>query len=215
MVSRLILMSLMLAMLSPSFASEAETPDLSGNWILVKSLSDDAQGKLQQALRKARRGDRRAGVTPPRGRVGGLPSGALATATPNKARQRNLGRFFWAATKIKIAQDLPAIEMIYDERFDRTIYTDGRGASISATGSKDQSINYSAWESKKLVVETTANNGTMTEERFSITKDKIPMLRIETTLRMEPLEDPVKAVRVYRPASVSEQQVLATVSKKK
>lgn len=176
--------------------NETSTPDFSGHWVLVEALSEDARSKLQEALHKSRGGRR--GPPQGAGRGGPLPIEAQITATPNKARQRNLGRLFWAAREIDIKQTLPLVNMLYDARYRREVYTDGRSNSISATGPKDQSVTYSVWENNQLVIETTENNGAVMVERFSFTKDDVPMLHIETNLRMTHLEEPVTVVRVYQ-----------------
>lgn len=138
-------------------------PDFSGDWLLNTKASDDPREKVKeaaQASRQARGGGRgMGGGSGGMGRGGGmgggrqgrgggmggggnLPSGELS-ALPAPAQELHV-----------IHQD-PML-LISDESDRRQrLFTDFRGASVSASGGLQQRVAVAGWEGAVLVVETT------------------------------------------------------------
>lgn len=125
-------------------------PDFSGDWLLNTKASDDPREKAKeaaQAPRQARGGGRGMGGGR-QGRGGGMGgSGGLSSG--------ELSALLAPAQELHISHQEPML-LIADESDRRQrLFTDFRGASISASGGLQQRIAVAGWEGAVLVVETT------------------------------------------------------------
>lgn len=131
-------------------------PDFSGDWVLNAKASDDPREKAKEAMQAPRQasggssgGKGRGGGMGAMGRSGGLSSGELSAL---------LAR----AQELHITHQDPTL-LIVDENDQRQrLFTDFRGASVSASGGLQQRVSVAGWEGEELVVETTMLGKKMT-----------------------------------------------------
>lgn len=129
-------------------------PDFSGDWLLNTKASDDPREKVKeaaQASRQARGGGRGMGggmCGGRQGRGGGMGgSGGLSSG--------ELSALLAPAQELHITHEAPML-LIADENAQRQrLFTDFRGASVSASGRLQQRVAVAGWEGAVLVVETT------------------------------------------------------------
>lgn len=142
-------------------------PDFSGDWLLNTKASDDPREKAKeaaQASRQARDGGRRMG------RMGGGPGGMGRGGGMGGGRQgrgggmggsdglssRELSALLALAQELHVIHQDPML-LIADESDRRQrLFTDFRGASVSANSGLQQRVAVAGWEGAVLVVETTA-----------------------------------------------------------
>lgn len=146
-------------------------PDFSGDWILNAQASDDPREKAREAMQASRRvrpGGRGMGGGPEgmtrgggmgggrQGRGGGMSGGgSLSTG--------ELSTLLPPAQELHVSHQEPML-LIADEN-DRCqrLFTDFRGASVSASGGLQQQVAVAGWEGEALVVETTMLGKKMTQ----------------------------------------------------
>lgn len=150
---------------APSAAAGAEQrskPDFSGDWALNAKASDDPLEKAKEAMQASRHargggrgsgrgggmgggmqdGRRGRGAAGGMGGGGGLSSGELAAlVTPSQ--------------ELHITHQDPMLLIIDEHGRRQHLFTDFRGASVSASGSLQQRVAVAGWEDGVLVVEAT------------------------------------------------------------
>lgn len=144
-------------------------PDFSGHWKLDAKASDDPLEKAREATQAARqasgggrgmgRGGGMGGKRQGRGASagmdgGGLPSGELAALLAPLA-------------ELHITQQDPMLLIADENDRHQRLYTDFRGASVSASGGLRQRVSIAGWEGGTLVVESTMLGGKLTQ-RYQI-----------------------------------------------
>lgn len=134
-------------------------PDFSGDWLLNTKASDDPREKAKeaaQASRQARGGARgmgsgsggMGGGRQGRGGAGGMGGGGGLSSG-------ELSALLAPAQELHITHEAPML-LIADENDQRQrLFTDFRGASVSARGGLQQRIATADWEGAALVVEMT------------------------------------------------------------
>lgn len=171
---------------SPSLASAADTTppalaaerpsrtDFSGHWILNAKASDDPQEKAREAMKAMQQekgGGRGMGG---QGRGGGMggghqgrgPSGGMSGR--GEMPSRELSTLMAPSEKLDITHEDPML-LITDENDQRQrIFTDLRGASVSASGGLQQRVSFAGWEGATLVVETTMAGGSRLVQNYQI-----------------------------------------------
>ena len=78
----------------------------------------------------------------------------------------------------------------------RRIYTDERATSVSAGGRGPSLVSVAGWEGDTLVVESTDDRGLRIVERY-VLDEEARELRVNTSVQLPRLEEPVEATRVY------------------
>jgi hypothetical protein len=165
---------------SPTPVVELQSkPDFSGLWILNTKASDDPQEKIKEAMKQARSAGRGVeGGSGGQGRGGGMGSGRQGRGSPEGMERRNkmpsgdMPSLIATAQKLDIAHKDPLL-LITDENARRqSIFTDFRGASVSANGDLQQRVTIAGWEGTVLVVKTTLSSGTKLIQNFQIDAPK-------------------------------------------
>ncbi len=174
-------------------ASAQSRPDFSGLWSIDADASDDPQKKIKQAMQamkqagggeRGMRGDSggqtraggKGGGHQGRGSAGGMggccgmPSGEIAALLS-------------APETLEITHDDPALLIVGGNHQRQRLFTDFRGASISAAGDPQQRVTVAGWEGVVLVVETTMNNGMRLIQRYHI-DGKTGRLRISSAAHL-------------------------------
>lgn len=135
-------------------AAPRTRPDLSGHWQLNAKASDDPMQKAKEALpspAQAGGGRRGMGGGMGGGRQGQRPGGGMG----NMPSPAELSAMLTVAQALRITHQEPLL-LIEDENGQRQrLYTDFRGASVSASGGLNQRVAVAGWEGAALVVETT------------------------------------------------------------
>lgn len=138
-------------------------PDFSGDWLLNTKASDDPREKAKeaaQASRQARGGGREMGRgSGGMGRGGGMGGGRQGRGGgmggSGGLSSGELSALLAPAQELHVIHQDPML-LIADESDRRQrLFTDFRGASVSAIGGLQQRVAVAGWEGAVLVVETT------------------------------------------------------------
>lgn len=147
-------------------------PDFSGLWSLNVESSDNPEEKrkeITKAMRQTRDGkrgmgsgsgghEREGGGGGAMGR--GMGRGAQGHMGGNAMRpSRELLTLIIAAEQIDIRHEEPMLLITAGSDQRQRLFTDFRGASVSASGGFQQRVSVAGWEGSSLVVETTLNSG--------------------------------------------------------
>lgn len=152
-------------------------PDFSGDWVLNAKASDDLQAKAKEVMQASRqtRGSVSGGMGRGggRGRGGGMGGGrqgrggAGGMGGGGGPSSSELSALLTPAQDLHITHQDPML-LIADENDQRQhLFTDFRGASVSASGGLQQRVAVAGWEGTLLVVETTMLGRKLTQ-RYQI-----------------------------------------------
>ena len=187
---------------SPTPVAEPQSkPDFSGLWVLNAKASDDPQEKIKEAMKQARSAGRGMGSGSGGQGRGGMGSGRQGRGSPEGMEGRNqmpsgdMSALIETAQRLDISHKDPLL-LIADENTQRQhIFTDFRGASVSANGDLQQRVTVAGWEGTVLVVETILRSGTKLVQNFQIDA-KTGQLMISTVSHL-PAMQPVSFHLVY------------------
>ncbi len=133
-------------------------PDFSGDWVLNAKASDDPREKAKEAMQASRQAS--GGGSGGKGRGGGMGGGRSHGGMGGMGgngglSSGELSALLAPAQELHITHQDPTL-LIADENEQRQrIFTDFRGASVSASGGLQQRVSVAGWEGEALVVETT------------------------------------------------------------
>lgn len=183
-------------------AKEAR-PNFSGHWQLNARASDDWMEKLKSAMgsMKGRSGGEmgRGG----RGGRGGGMKGQGRGGAEQMAHRRGADldeiRFPRTSKTLDIVHADPMLTVTDEDERVQRIYTDFRGASISASGSLQQQVTTAGWEHGTLVVETTANNGQRLIQSYRLEAESGRLVVLAEIL-IPQLPEPIRIRQLYEPA---------------
>lgn len=164
---------------SPSDAVPQARPDFSGLWSLDAAASDDPQEKVRDAMKAIRQasggghgaaggaGGQRGKGGMGGGRKGRGPSEAVGTGRA-ETPYGDLSTLIAVPVKLDITHDDPML-LVSDENDQRQrLFTDLRGASVTASGGLQQPVAFAGWEGDALVVETKMNSGLKLVQNYQI-----------------------------------------------
>jgi hypothetical protein len=153
-------------------------PDFSGLWFLNAKASDDPSDKAQaarQAIRQAKgSGHGMGGGSGGRGRGGGMGGGRQGRGSSagmggrGEMPSREIAALIATAEKLDISHQDPLLLVIDENDRRQRLYTDFRGASVSASAGAQQRVAVAGWEGAALVVETSLNNGSRLIQNYQI-----------------------------------------------
>ena len=153
-------------------------PDFSGLWFLNAKASDDPSDKAQaarQAIKQAKgSGHGMGGGSGGRGRGGGMGGGHQGRGSSggmggrSEMPSREISALIATAEKLDIAHEDPMLLVIDENDQRQRLFTDFRGASVSASGGAQQRGAVAGWEGAALVVETSLNNGSKLIHTYQI-----------------------------------------------
>ncbi|MCT8875896.1 hypothetical protein [Shewanella xiamenensis] len=128
-------------------------PDFSGDWLLNTKASDDPREKAKEAAQASRQA--RGGGPGGMGRGGGRQDRGGGMGGSGGLSSGELSAQLAPAQELHVIHQDPML-LIADESDRRQrLYTDFRGASVSASGGLQQRVAIAGWEGAVLVVETT------------------------------------------------------------
>lgn len=155
--------------------------DISGTWVINLEESDDPDRLVEKAIRSVG-GRARTEGKKGRGRYKGGPE-----------EQEIFDHLLYDET-LRITQDGTEIHIVYLEGFERRFYTDGRGRTVSASGSSSgdgQDFSFGGWSGNTLNVEAKPRDGGWTRESYTLDPAQN---RLHVTLTLKPLLFPVEVV---------------------
>ena len=164
-------------------AAPQSRPDFSGQWVLNAKASDDPQEKIREAMKTLQQakgggpgmgGGGRGGGMGGGGMGGGMSGGRQGRGSPDAMGGRGekpsgeLSALMVTAEKLDISHEDPML-LITDENGQRQrLFTDFRGASVSASGGLQQRVSIAGWENAALVVESTMPGGSRRVQNYQI-----------------------------------------------
>ncbi|MEJ2760081.1 MAG: hypothetical protein P8126_00695 [Gammaproteobacteria bacterium] len=169
----------------PLAAEQAEhkaIPAFAGDWVINPKLSQDTDAQVEKAIRAA-------GGRPDSG--GKKGKGRYRGGPPDQELYDRMA--YDDVLNIRI--DPLEVTFTYADGFKRTFYTDGRGRSVSATGTR-QDYSFGGWGRHKLYVEARPRDGGRTSEVYSLEAEGN---RLKAELHLKPLDFmvPIDIARVY------------------
>ncbi|MFA5243566.1 MAG: hypothetical protein WC392_14460 [Sulfuricella sp.] len=179
-------------------AAPQSRPDFSGQWVLNAKASDDPQEKIREAMKTLQQakgggpgmggggrgggmggggmggGGMGGGGMGGGGMGGGMSGGRQGRGSPDAMGGRGekpsgeLSALMVTAEKLDISHEDPML-LITDENGQRQrLFTDFRGASVSASGGLQQRVSIAGWENAALVVESTMPGGSRRVQNYQI-----------------------------------------------
>jgi len=154
-------------------------PDFSGTWRLDKASSDDPEAKLQEARELMRES---------RGMRGGMGGGfGRGNGGDMEARRQGGGRgvsrgmpvasasevrvLISSAEVLELSHADPMLLISVDGGPQQRLFTDFRGAAVSASSSVPQAVTTAGWEGDVLVIETTQDSKPTLLQRYHLRTD--------------------------------------------
>ncbi|WP_157606866.1 hypothetical protein [Sedimenticola selenatireducens] len=158
-------------------------PDFSGTWRLDKASSDDPEAKLQEAREMMRES---------RGMRGGMGGGfGRGKGGDMEARRQGSGRgrgrgasrgmpaasasevrvLISSAEILELSHADPMLLISVDGGPQQRLFTDFRGAAVSASSSVPQAVTTAGWEGDVLVIETTQDSKPTLLQRYHLRTD--------------------------------------------
>lgn len=154
-------------------------PDLSGTWRLDKAASDDPEAKMQEAremMRESRgmRGGMGGGFGHGKGgdmegrRQGGGRGASRGMPASSASEVRVL---ISSAEVLELSHADPMLLISVDGGPQQRLFTDFRGAAVSASSSAPQAVTTAGWEGDVLVIETTRDSKPNLLQRYHLKTD--------------------------------------------
>lgn len=152
--------------------------DLSGSWLLDTEASDDPEKRIREAMKSMMQagggGRGMSGGSPGRGRGGGMGGGqqgrgpAGGMGSRGQRPQAELAALATTSPSLEITHEDPMLLIVHEGSRTQRLYTDFRGATVSANGGLDQRVTVAGWEGAVLVVETITNGGLRLIQRYQM-----------------------------------------------
>ena len=164
--------------------ADISRPDFSGIWVLDESASDDLNETMKEAQKKGSSsgrggkgsGGRRGGRGPGGGGVSGENFGEEGMSARSKSGKEGMAEL--SARRLEIIHQEPLLRITTERHGTRELYTDFRGASISAADGMKQLIVTGGWEGNVLVIESTTANGDRTVQHLRLLEGPLRLERL-------------------------------------
>lgn len=155
-------------------AKPQSRPDFSGHWLLNAKASDDPQERVKNAMKQARSGGQ--GM---RGGMGGMGRGGMGGGRQGRGSAEGMGgrstmpsgdmtALTTVAKRLVIAHEDPMLLIVDENEQRQRLFTDFRGASVSASGGAQQRVAVAGWEGAELVVESRMRHGSMLVQQYRV-----------------------------------------------
>ena len=190
-------------------------PNFSGQWILVKELSDDPQEKLKEIKShsgKSGKGKNMGGKQGGKGngsRQGGGKknhnSGGKGSGNGQGSFPHELQVLLNSSEVLELKHEEPLLIFITKNGRRQRIYTDFRGTSISAKTDIPQKIVTAGWENEELVIETTLDSFRLIQ-RYKLDAES-DQLWISSVILISSLPKAVQFNQVYRLTEINAKEV--------
>ncbi len=150
-------------------AFQSTHPDFSGHWTLDVAASDDPQERLKAAARSMRQdsgggrgmggGSGRPGGRGGKGGGQGSQGGPGGMGARGGMTSADMAALASKPERLDITHDEPLLVITDEHDQSQRLYTDFRGASVSASNPAPQRVAVAGWEGNDLVVEMHAGGG--------------------------------------------------------
>lgn len=162
-------------------AAAQSRPDFSGLWALNAQASDDPLEKLKTAMQTMQpaKGSGRGmgGGSGGQGRGGGMGGGRHGRGSTEGIAGRGempsweMSALIAATGSLDITHADPMLLIVDENQQRQRLFTDFRGASVSASGGLRQRVAVAGWEGAALVVESTMSHGLKLVQHYQIDAD--------------------------------------------
>lgn len=193
--------TIILELPATEISSKQQTkPDLSGTWILNKELSDNPQEKFKEIKPRAGKsgGHGQSGKGSGGRRGGGKKnsnSGGKGGGGGRGSLPQDLQQLLNASETLELKHEEPLLTIMTKDGQRQRVFTDFRGARISASGGMHQKVITAGWESDVLVVEITTNSASLVQRYKLHTVSR--QLWIRSVILISSIAKPVQFNRVY------------------
>ena len=176
---------LLVSMGGLSFAMNAgDTDKFNGVWVINEELSDNTDKRVEKAIKKMGGKIKR----PKKKGKYRYKGGPAEQELYDHLAYSEILRFHYVE---------PEFILLYDNDFKRVFYSDGRGRTVSASGSAArEDYSFAAWDGNALYVEARPRDGGTTSEVYSL-QSQGDQLRIELKLKPVSFGVPVEITRIY------------------
>lgn len=157
--------------------SATSQQDFSGTWVLDHEASDNLKKIMKSARNsggRSRSGGRKDGDFGRRPGGMGMPRGG------NESRQKSGAEAMseLSAKTLEIVHQEPRLTITTEQHGTRQLYTDYRGATVSAIGGMDQQVVTGGWEGDVLVIEITSPGGRHIVQRLRLLEEPRSLERL-------------------------------------
>ena len=162
-------------------AAAQSRPDFSGLWVLNAQASDNPLEKLKaamQTMQPAKGGGRgMGGGSGGQGRGSGMGGGRHGRGSTEgivgrgEMPSREMSALIAATGSLDITHADPMLLIVDENQQRQRLFTDFRGASVSASGGLRQRVAVAGWEGAALVVESTMSHGLKLVQHYQIDAD--------------------------------------------
>lgn len=176
---------------APAANLKPQPQDLSGTWLLDAQAGDNVARVLAEARRRLKPG----GST---GISGGRGSKKSEPSSIDSGPDREFRRYF-QPRRLVISHQEPRLEISWAGGPSRRLYTDNRGASVSALGAESQPVATAGWEGATLVVESQVS-GEWVVDRYTLLQAPRRLELVSELPDWGQEDEPLRVRRVWVPA---------------
>ena len=175
---------LWLTTMAQAQSAQANSP-IEGRWILNPDLSDNTDKEVARVLRAMGQKVSRCWLNCEEDRFRGGPE-----------EQELYDRLSYDKT-LTIELGEPEYRFIYDDNYQRPVYTDGRSQSVSLAGLDEvDDFSMAHWEQNRLLVEARPRDGGFANEIYSLINQG-SQLRVELYIQPKAFTEPIELTRIY------------------
>lgn len=168
-----------------TIAEAQENSPIEGRWILNPDLSDNTDKEVARVLRAMGQKVSRCWLNCEEDRFRGGPE-----------EQELYDRLSYDKT-LTIELGEPEYRFIYDDNYQRPVYTDGRSQSVSLAGLDEvDDFSMAHWEQNRLFVEARPRDGGFANEIYTLINQG-SQLRVELYIQPKVFTEPIELTRIY------------------
>lgn len=168
-----------------TIAEAQENSPIEGRWILNPDLSDNTDKEVARVLRAMGQKVSRCWLNCEEDRFRGGPE-----------EQELYDRLSYDKT-LTIELGEPEYRFVYDDNYQRPVYTDGRSQSISLAGLDEvDDFSMAHWEQNRLFVEARPRDGGFANEVYTLINQG-SQLRVELYIQPKAFTEPIELTRIY------------------
>ena len=161
------------------------TSSMAGRWVINESLSDNSDKQVEATLKAMGQKVKRCFFNCEKDRYRGGPEEHELYDRLSYDRQ------------LQITLEEPKYLFVYEDNYQRPVYTDGRSQSVSLTGLDEvEDFSFAYWENDTLLVEARPRDGGFTMESYHLSADG---MQLTVALYIQPFSftEPIELNRVY------------------
>lgn len=177
-IAMLVFLAARVALAQPASAFE-------GQWQINSDLSDNTDKEVGRVLRAMGQKVSRCWLNCEEDRFRGGPE-----------EQELYDRLSYDKT-LSITLGEPEYRFVYDDNYQRPVFTDGRSQSVSLAGLDEiEDFSMAHWEGEQLLVEARPRDGGFANETYSLLNNG-QQLRVELYILPKLFTEPIQLTRIY------------------